>query len=358
MQPSVSSKERIVSLDIIRGMALFGILLINIKGYRVVVEGMALPDIAGFNEVIQTFTTVFIEKKFYSIFSFLFGAGFYLFASRAESRGDKPLRLFSRRLLALLLIGVAHLPIFWGSILFYYALIGFLLLPFYRASVKTTLWIGGGLLVLHLAATGLQFAISYSELAIAQVLSFLTNDCITIFLMFLSGCVAAKAGWIGKTGEHIRSIRKLFLLLLPIAAGLSVWMWIAEGNADPLLSSIVALSAIPMAYCYLSGLLLLLEHRSIARLFSPVGKLGRMALTNYVAQSLIGVALLDMFGINFPTPVEIVLVAIVIFVIQVVISVVWLRFFRMGPLEKLWRIMTYGRRAIGRTGRTHDSARD
>jgi len=342
-QPSVTPKERIVSLDIIRGLALFGILLINIGGYRVITEGMEMPAFTGADAIIQSLITVLVQKKFFSIFSFLFGAGFYLFASRAESRGDKPRRRFARRLFVLLLMGIVHIFIFWGSILPIYAIAGFLLIPFYRASLPAIAWIGGILLALHLLANATMLWLPNLAPAAAGAAGFLANDAVTIFLMFLSGFLAAKAGWIGRSGEHLGSIRKLFFLLLPIAVGLVSWTWTASMNEDPQLSSIVSFGAVPLAYFFLAGLFWLLESRVIAALLSPAAKVGRLALTNYVAQSLIGVALLNAFGIELPAPRQIVILAIVIFIIQVAFSSIWLRYFRMGPLEKLWRSLTYGK---------------
>ena len=84
-----------------------------------------MPDMSGINGVIDSLINIFIEKKFFSIFSFLFGVGFYIFATRAEARGDRPRMRFARRLLALLVIGIIHIFIFWGSILAIYAVIGF-----------------------------------------------------------------------------------------------------------------------------------------------------------------------------------------------------------------------------------------
>ncbi|MFF2890120.1 DUF418 domain-containing protein [Paenibacillus sp. NPDC057967] len=351
-QPSIMPNERIGSLDMIRGLALFGILLINVGGYRVITEGMEMPAIAGADAIIQSLITVLVQKKFFSIFSFLFGAGFFLFASRAESRGDKPRRRFARRLTVLLLMGIVHIFIFWGSILPMYAIAGFLLIPFYRASLSTITRIGGVLLALHLLANACMLWLPNQAPAVASVASFLANDSVTIFLMFLSGFLAAKAGWIGRTSEHLRSIRKLFFLLLPVAASLAVWTWVASINDNPQLSSIVAFGAVPLTYFYLAGLFWLLESRLIAAVLSPVAKVGRMALTNYVAQSLIGVALLNAFGIELPTPGQIVWVAAAIYAIQMAISVVWLHFFRIGPLEKLWRTLTYGKSARMRQERS------
>ena len=89
MNPSVTQKERIISLDIIRGLALFGILFINVGAYQVLIEGGPMPDYSGINGVIDTLINIFIEKKFFSIFSFLFGVGFYILGfNSCLLRGD------------------------------------------------------------------------------------------------------------------------------------------------------------------------------------------------------------------------------------------------------------------------------
>ncbi|WP_108307439.1 hypothetical protein [Metalysinibacillus jejuensis] len=86
-------KQRFITLDIIRGIALFGILLINIPAYVTVTESNLLPSMSA-GTTIDLFITVLVEKKFYAMFSFLFGVGFYIFATNAEQKGKKPLRLY------------------------------------------------------------------------------------------------------------------------------------------------------------------------------------------------------------------------------------------------------------------------
>ncbi|WP_353957839.1 hypothetical protein [Lysinibacillus sp. G4S2] len=191
MNPSVTQKERIVSLDIIRGLALFGILFINVAAYQVIDEGRPMPDYSGINGVINTLIEIFIQKKFFSIFSFLFGVGFYIFASRAEARGDKPRWRFARRLLALLLIGIVHIVIFWGSILAMYAVVGFFLIPFYNAKVSTiSKWLFAIITVHVFGILGQIFMPNQG--AFSTVFSLLGNDTVAIFIMFLSGFLVAK----------------------------------------------------------------------------------------------------------------------------------------------------------------------
>ncbi|MCP3776170.1 DUF418 domain-containing protein [Paenibacillus sp. MZ04-78.2] len=343
MNTSIPQQERIAALDIIRGLALFGILFINVKAYIVLTEGMIIPEYTGIHQAIDTLIVMFVEKKFFSIFSFLFGVGFYIFASRAELRGDKPLWRFTRRLLALLLLGVIHVFVFWGTILPMYALIGLFLLPFYRAKVTTIRnWLGGiaGVYVLALI---LKLTIGHA-VPLSGVVDFIISDMTLIFMMFLAGFLAAKADWIRRIGELKKRIRLVQLWSLPVFIGLSVWIWTATQYGAENLKLIVSLSAIPGVLLYVTSLFLLLEHRVARTMLQPFARVGQMALTNYVAQSLIGSLFISIMGLETVSPANVVLIACLIMIVQLAYSSLWFRYFKMGPLEKAWRFMTYGKK--------------
>lgn len=345
MNPSVTQKERIVSLDIIRGLALFGILFINVAAYQVIVEGGPMPDYSGINGIIDTLIDIFIEKKFFSIFSFLFGVGFYIFASRAEARGDKPRWRFARRLLALLLIGIVHIFIFWGSILAIYAVTGFLLIPFYHAKISTiSKWLVGIITVHVLAILG-QLMMPNQEV-LSTVFALFGNDAVTIFIMFLSGFLAAKADWISHIREYSKQIKWLQIVTFPLFVGISIWIWFASQGEYQNLNSVISLGVIPTTYLYLACLFVMLENKKIVKLLQPIGRVGQMAFTNYLAQSFIGLALMSFMGLEVVSPSHVVIIASLTFAIQIIFSVIWFRFFQMGPFEKVWRFMTYGRKAV------------
>lgn len=343
MNESITQKERIISLDIIRGLALFGILFINVGAYQIIVEGGALPDYSGINGIIDTLIDILIEKKFFSIFSFLFGVGFYIFTSRAESRGDKPRWRFVRRLLSLLVIGIVHFFIFWGSILATYAVIGLFLVPFYHAKVSTiSKWLGG-IVSAHIIALLLQVFVSNTGV-LSNVINFLGNDAIAIFIMFLSGFLVAKADWVSHISEYTKQIRWIQMGTIPFFIGFSIWIWFAAQGDNQNMNSIIALGLIPTTYFYLTSLFLILENKQIVKFLKPIACVGQMAFTNYVAQSFIGLAIISLMGLEVVSPNNIVIISILIFSIQIIFSVVWFKFFKMGPLEKVWRFMTYGKR--------------
>ncbi|MEK4405941.1 DUF418 domain-containing protein [Sporosarcina sp. FSL K6-6792] len=341
MNPTIAKKERIISLDIIRGIALFGIMLINIPAYQVVMEGDILPVNSGMNHYVDMLIHILVEKKFFSIFSFLFGIGFYIFTSRAQQRGDKPRWRFVRRLLSLLVLGIIHAIIFWGSILAAYAVIGFLLLPFYRVQISTIKkWLAGFTCVYLIA---LIMALVIPTMA-SSMTSIGNDDAVLVYIMFLAGFLVAKADWPRQIGRLQKQVRWIQIVTLPIVICFSVWIWMSMQQDAENVNLIISLGTIPAVLFYLSTMFLVLENKTIVHLLQPVARVGQMALTNYVAQSFIALTIMSLMGIKFVSPSQTVLIASIIFIIQILFSVLWFKFFKMGPLEKLWRFMTYGRK--------------
>ncbi|AKR07979.1 DUF418 domain-containing protein [Bacillus cereus] len=344
MNKTIPSNNRIVSLDIIRGFALLGILFINIPAFTIVTEGnYSAPQYSTLDMAVNTLISIFVTKKFFSIFSFLFGIGFYIFASRVEARGDNPRRRFSRRLFSLFLIGIIHAFIFWGTILPFYALIGFLLLPFYNASISTIgKWVSG-ISLIYLLSIVIELLIPEQQQIVA-IAKTLTSDSTLIFIMFLAGFGVAKADWIRNISGMKKQIQKAQLVTLPFFIGGGIWIWVASYSNHKQLPLIIALSSIPAVIFYLCTMFSLLESKRIATALTPVGYVGRMALTNYVAQSFIGLAIMSFMNIEMASPTQTVWIAFLIFGIQILYTFIWFKFFKMGPLEKVWRYMTYGKK--------------
>ncbi|MDY0394623.1 DUF418 domain-containing protein [Virgibacillus halophilus] len=139
----VQGGERIISLDIIRGFALSGILLVNMPLFQTPLVNelyMLSPALTPVDQFLRMLLDIFVEAKFFTIFSFLFGIGFYIFMKRAEEKTGRFYLLYTRRLIALAIFGLLHLIFLWyGDILLRYALSGFLLIFFYRSKEKTIL---------------------------------------------------------------------------------------------------------------------------------------------------------------------------------------------------------------------------
>ncbi|MFM1653342.1 DUF418 domain-containing protein [Brevibacillus sp. B_LB10_24] len=345
----ISSRERIVSLDIIRGIALFGIMLINVPAYIIYTSDTPPVDYSGLNGVLHTLISIFVEKKFFSIFSFLFGVGFYIFVSRAEKRGDRYYLRYVRRLLAMLVFGIVHLLIWWGDILTIYALMGFFLIPFYNRKPRTILlWIGilAGLHELSLLGS---MALYQPGAQPPSVFGFFGNDAVNIFVMFLLGLYAAKTNLIAQVSTHFRTYKLTQAVTLVLSVILSagvLWMsLVTESDAVSFYkNSLIGLGAVPMAVFYLTTLFRLLEHKGVQKMLRPIGCVGQMAFSNYIGQDLIGAnIIIPLAGLQVVSPLPALIIAIVIYLIELIASIIWLRFFSYGPLEWIWRLLTYGR---------------
>lgn len=384
----ISSGERILTIDIIRGFALLGIFLVNMPAFHSPVFMESNHDYTGLDQWLDLLFQMFVQTKFYTIFSFLFGLGFYIFMSRAEQKGLKINRLFSRRLFALLLFGALHLVFLWfGDILHTYALTGFLLLLFYKRKPKTLLiWAFSLLFVFH-AMISAQFLVPASKLEayttesnqeetgklaeyvdmyenapyvewvsyrlqteMGMIIANIPFTIITVLAMFLFGLYAGKIGVFKPDSPHLPMIKKIWwttlVLSIPLVALLAIYkldiihVGVYQRNAVYLFTN---LSGLTLCFFYISSLTLLLRRDFWQRLLRPLGYTGQMALTNYLLQTIISVGIF--LGLNFYGKVSLAegtLICLVIYFAQTLFSYYWMRNFRFGPFEWLWRTMTYG----------------
>lgn len=314
--------KRIDTLDYLRGFALVGIIFINI--YQMV-PCVPVPPEYGFwsrlDQGLLTFVNDAVYGRFYTIFSFLFGLGFYLFVSRARAKGEKANVLFVRRLLVLLAFGLVHHQFQPGEALLIYALLGFLLLPLYRLKPGVNLSIG---VLLLLSACWLgPIGISLG--------------------MFLFGLWAGQ----NKIFEDVRQHKKrwivamiLSLVLIP----LGLWAESRLVDATGLVDIAMVAGGLPEDVLYVTTLTLLLELPFMKLWLMPLNRLGRMALTNYIMQTVLILtmdAVLNLSGQAYYLILA--MIAIEILVIQAIFCTLWLSRFPMGPLEWVWRIGTYGK---------------
>lgn len=356
-QPTVQ-RERIVSLDIIRGIALFGILLINVPGYLLLTQDSPAPDMSGTNSLIQLLVDLLVEKKFFCMFSFLFGVGFHLFLSRSEARDDRYYLRMSRRLLAMLLFGVLDLLfLFWGDILTFYALLGFLLLPFYKRSPQVIAGFAGVLGFLHLSTNALCMVFQDAAGSLATIRGIFGTNVSLIFIMFLLGLFTGKTGLINQVGggRVWKAAQATSFFLFAALTALLLWIHAlpeTKVTADAF-ASLQGLVAVPGALFYLTSLFRLLENQRIARALRPIGQMGRMAFTNYIGQYVIGRTIIAIAGIQVVSPLSALYISLAIFAAELLVSNLWLRAFAYGPLEYIWRVATYGKWQTARKAEQH-----
>lgn len=344
----IAKRDRIFSIDIVRGIALFGILIVNMPSFLIYTEEMPMPEETGINALLRLLYDVMIQTKFYSIFSFLFGLGFFIFMSRAEQRRDKVYWRFTRRLLALLLIGIVHMVIWFGDILTVYAVIGFLLIPFYRRKTSTILAWAGGTGLLYTAAKAIVLWQTLSGVEINTWASAIGSDILAIFTMFLLGLYAGKRGLISAVATHVKLLKSVCLtalvLSIPVECAM-IWTYVHPGETmDAAREIMVNLGTLPTALFFIAGLFVLLTKERIQRVLRPFGYAGQMALSNYLGQTFLVMTIIHFFHIQPMPLVKWLYLAIGIYVFQLVASTIWMRYFERGPMETVWRFMTYGRR--------------
>ncbi|MYB76273.1 MAG: DUF418 domain-containing protein [Chloroflexi bacterium] len=398
----VPLSERIPSIDILRGFALFGILLVNMHLFGFPAQellvgseesGPLLDRIAAWG--IQ----VFAESKFYPIFSFLFGLGFALQIQRAEARGTRFVPFYLRRLFILLLIGVAHAVFIWvGDILVLYALLGAILLLFFRKRSPRTLlvWTGVFLAVSVLLPVGLSglallakltpagaaevsasFAESeaglraeaaqatlvyttgsFAEITLQRLSDLRLMYSVAIFLafnafaMFLLGLYVGRRGIFRNISAHVPLLKKIFWWGFALGASSNLAYAIVNGGSefalptrmDLLADSVRTIGAPALALSYIAGLTLLLQHDAWRARLGPLAAVGRMALTNYLLQSLVATTIFYGYGFGLfgqIGPALGVVLTVVIFTAQIPLSMWWMGRFQFGPVEWLWRTLTY-----------------
>ncbi|UTR14027.1 DUF418 domain-containing protein [Salipaludibacillus sp. LMS25] len=380
--------ERIVELDVLRGIALFGILVVNMKYFSTPALYLEMQGITWWddplNRLVDILVQLFFEFKFISIFSFLFGTGFALFLSQLKQKAVIIGPFVRRRLTFLLLVGFSHLFFIWyGDILTVYALLGFLLPLFIKKQQKAILILAFSFLLfpvflfcialftgignserlqILMAEMSNQAVFAYSEGVMTDIFVQRMIDIAVIyqghlfimpmvFGMFLLGVYAWESGMIKKAREYplfMKRIRNSSVLIgLPFIL-ISAWTGARiESVSSPHYIIHYAghvISGPAFAIFYISSLFLFMQKdrwREKLLFFQPVG---RMAFTNYLLQSFICTTLFYSYGLGLFGKVDKaagLLLASVIFVFQLIVSHYWLRKKKMGPVEAIWRSFTY-----------------
>lgn len=384
----VRESERLVLLDVLRGLAIFGILAVNVLHFGAPLRfpGYSGTETSAWDEAVEVLLAFFFVGKFYTLFSFLFGVGFALQLLRAEARGASFVAFYARRLLILLAFGVGHAVLLWdGDILWLYALLGFVLLAVRRLPPAALLGLAsvclaGAMAGLYLAAgfyavepvealahasapqtfdNALTQAIAvYGSGSYLEILRYrlvtLPHSALLLVLeqapgalaMFLIGLYVGRrrllehAGLLSGTSGKAIALLAIALVL----NGAFVYGELAERRAFEAVG--LALGGPALCIVYVLGVGRLLAGERGRAWLHPVVAVGRTALTNYLLQSLVCTTIFYGYGLALYTKVgsaTAVLLAGAIYALQLAASAWWLKRFRFGPAEWLWRSLTYGR---------------
>ena len=402
LQP-IAISEREIFMDVLRGFAILGIFIANLgtgfSGYRES-ENLTGPFLAeGWDHKMSFLHHMFIEGKFYSIFSLLFGWGIALQFKRAAANGINALPTVKRRLMFMLLLGAVHLIIWPGDIVFFYALLGFLLLPLRKLSNKTLVITGICLTLLPIALyaaksywqwlnapagilfgtgqkvetllTGVNSEESYFaftktanwwDIFKGNLAGFFYRFGYLFFVsripkvlgMFLIGYALGRSDFYKNIAQNKKVIYWIIgiglLIGLPanfyLARYMSYfmddyWQLKMKGFYQTLA---YALGVAPLAMAYVGLFMLSFQTTAGKKILSVLAPVGKMAFSNYIMHSLIGNFVFLGAGLGYMGqvgPVYFTLFGIGVFIIQIFLSTLWLKYFNYGPVEWLWRSATY-----------------
>ncbi|WP_141812101.1 DUF418 domain-containing protein [Nocardia bhagyanarayanae] len=315
----VAARERIHELDAVRGFALCGILVVNI--WQITDMTATVPSGAAMDPVRHVLSVV-VEERFFPIFSFLFGLSFALFLDRAAEHAARPRMVLVRRLIALAVLGLVHQMFQPGEALLPYAVVGLvILLP--ASALPSWLVLVAGLV----GTVGVALTLG-GGLALVPGL-------------FLLGLAAERFGLV----DELRTwpIAAVFVLALPAAIATAVWQW-RTPYLELWTSSIEPIAGLLGAVAYSTALLLVLRTGFGEVLAEVLEPMGRMALTNYVSATALILLAEERLHLGGTTRYPALLgLAAAILLLQAFVSYVWMYWLRYGPLEWVWRCVTWWR---------------
>ncbi|MGK4064618.1 DUF418 domain-containing protein [Rothia sp. HC945] len=332
-QPS-SPSDRIVSIDVIRGIAIAGILLINIDYFLEQAGQTGNPSES--DTVIWQVVDDVALGKFHFVFAFLFGVGIYIFLTRLRAKGLSTW-VYIRRMIILVAAGLLNSVLGGIDVLMSYGVLALLLLPL----TLLPRWI--------FAVFGIAAAVIPDVMQLLTDLNAVDFHLPSIVLPLLS--FARTIGhmtlgfWLAGHGLFSRSTRipVVSIFVLSLIGSVPVWIWTTAAGARTSDAHDIAFrTALVPGFMYVAGLILLLRTRPGWKSLSFLRFYGRMAFSNYLGQTVLCVVILPLFTAHgyISAPAGLGIWAAII-VGQCVFSMLWLRYFRYGPLEWIWRCGTY-----------------
>jgi uncharacterized protein len=400
LEASVSPRQRIVTLDIVRGFALLGILIMNMPGFSTSffaeADGSHLWN-APIDRAADTLREMLFSGKFNSMFSLLFGIGFTIqFARMQELSPGNATQLYLRRLLVLLAMGLLHVMVFWnGDVLHIYAVLGLLLLLVLRHASDRTILVLIVLCLLYPAVSGvLRVLVTTPEITATLVAKakaweasnnlayghgtwlqavhertrefFYFYDNVWSFwgtfgfyvqmaTTMLIGVLIGRHHLPERIPEILPTIRRVHWWLFGIGIVCALIfgaIWETQRTPGPSPLKVIAsvayvLCRLSMMLFYVLAIVRLAQLPAWQKRFAPIAAAGRMPLTNYLMQTAICTTIFEGWGFGLWGQVgpalQLLMAPAIFFLIQVPFSVFWLRRFEYGPLEYAWRVLTYGK---------------
>ncbi len=392
-----SSSSRLVAMDVLRGFALLGILLMNIQSFSMpgaaYLNPTAYGNFSGVDQWVWSVSHLFADQKFMSLFSMLFGAGVLLFCQNAEQKHGSARKLHYTRTFWLLVFGLLHGYLFWyGDILYAYAMCGFIIYLLRNKSIRF-LCITATLLLLISSCYNLLLGVSIEHFpkdaitelksiwqpdekaiqeelqaylgSFTQALAFRAEETFfmqsyvffTMFIwrataMMLLGMALFKAGFFHMGWQTKTYMRGIFIAL-PfglILVGLGLYNNIKHDFSLEYSMFIGSQynywGSILVAFGYACAVMLMAKTGFASRLQNRLAAIGKTAFSNYILHTVVFTSLFYGYGLGLFGDVlrwQQLLLVIVMWMVQLWCSAIWLKYYRFGPLEWVWRSLTYAR---------------
>ena len=391
----VSSEERIQSLDILRGFAILGILIMNIQSFSLIeaayINPAAFGDLTALNKWAWIFSHIFGDQKFMTIFSILYGAGIVMITSRARETGRSEAAIHFRRTWWLFVIGMIHAYLFWhGDILVPYAICA-LFAYFFRKISSRKLFISGLLIICIPSLLYLLFGLSM-QFWPPEGIENLAKSWAPANDLIEKEISAFQGSWIQQMSHRVPAAFafQTFIFLIwsgwraggLMLIGMAFYKWgiltVAKSRhfyqAMLLIGLLVGLPIVILgvvfnfaanwsveysmflgwqynywgslfvAGAFIAAVMLICKSNCTGRLSLSLAAVGRTALSNYLLQTLICTSIFYGHGFGLFTKVErigLIPIMVGIWIVQLIVSPLWLKYFRFGPAEWLWRSLTY-----------------
>lgn len=372
--------KRLETIDGLRGFSLIGILMANMLIFQYGMFGKDSIDkfhLSTFDSSVYMWLKIFVEGSFMPIFMFLFGYSMVLLRNKLASRGQKIKRHLARRLFLLMVFGILHATFIWeGDILLAYGLLGFLAIAFVNRKKKTIIiWAIVFYTLTCLMSLGEveltpeDIAIMntyvekettiYSQGTYGQILEFRNSGELPFDLpdymymlmlvmapiiycpILLFGMYAAKSGWFTNPSKERKMYLRWAIILMPVGIFLKTISQLFPNFSLGEGLYIIGAPLLSVGYIFLFSLA---YTNGAPKLFTYFEKVGKLSLTNYLMQSLICTTIFYGYGLGLFGKMGLfygILLTILIYTLQFIISHYYLKIWRMGPFEKVLRIFTY-----------------
>ena len=391
----LSSTERIISLDILRGFAIMGILIMNIQSFSMIgaayLNPTAYGDFTGINKWTWLLSHVFADNKFMTIFSMLFGAGIVLMSNKIKNEGRKPAAFHYRRMFWLLVIGLVHSYLFWyGDILVAYAMCGLIVFLFRKLkagwllffgilslSVGVGLYLFFGMTIEYWPKENLDMSLGFwappaeditaelnayqgsfqdvfqkrfSSAVFMQTMVFMINISWHAGGLMLIGMALYKWGILsgGKSKKFYSAG-----LIAGMVIGLSLVLYGVKQNFDHnwsfeysmyLGSQFNYIGSVFISFAYISLIMLIINSGILKWCQDTLALIGRTALSNYLFQTLICTTIFYGYGFGIFGKIErwqMIPIVFFVWLLQILLTSLWMRKHRFGPVEWIWRSLSY-----------------